>query len=201
MPVIYFSPNDEGFANAHNHGFSFAVDARYTTLWQGQIFQHVPDPLWQTPHKPCVNLDIGEEDSEHPQDLIWREDGPEGYCNQDTFDPDTFKPIKYYAQKPWVESRCSLPDGAPSLPSNVPWGCLTYAQLNQVPLPTGKNVCAPPGIMGHAAGFSKYPNKQVMPHSIYLGQLDCVCSNSRPEFAQAYEDNGVNCATQTVAPP
>jgi hypothetical protein len=194
VPVIYFSPNNEGFSNGVNYGFKFSIDERYTTLWQGQVTQWNIDPLWQRPHKPCVNLDLTDEDGTHPQDVQWREDGPIAYCAQDTFDPDTLRPIKYYPQKPWVEGRCDYPDGAPLLPKSIPFGCMTYAQLNQVPLPSGINVCAPPGIMGHAPG-SANPNTQVMSHTIWLGELDCVCSNARPEFVAVYQEDGVNCAT------
>jgi hypothetical protein len=184
--VICISPNGEQFNNGLTLGFGpCALDTVYGGHWASEIRQHVTDPLWQPPHMPCG-------DGAYPQQGIHRED--DGSCQEDTTDPDTALPLVYYSQRPWVEARCELPDGAPLLPQGVYFGCLTYSQLNQNPLPSG-NVCFAPNPVDRV-GMN--PGQRAMPWGIYLRELGCVCENGR--FTDEYEQDGVGCSDVLPAP-
>lgn len=189
--VLAISPNGESWANGKTFEVPvLAPDERYGSYWQAAIRQHIPDPLWQAPHKPCV---LGADG--HYQDLVWNEDN--GACSADTSilagDGETVIPVKYYPLRPYVESRCELPSGAPLLPHD--------AYINCVPL--SGNIsglsCQAQGIVGHAGG-SANPNTCTTPWGIYLRELSCVCGNVRSDFIDDYQRNGIACA-QEVPPP
>jgi len=184
--VIAISPNAESFANGKTYAFPvFTADERYGALWQAQIKQHMTDPLWQPPHKPCVGSPL--------QNIAWRQD--DGTCLADISESDTGVEMRYYALRPFVESRCELPADAPLPPQGVYIGCLTFNQLNQTSSPSG-NICLPPSIVGHEIG-SKYPRTVAQPWAIYLRELACVCAEGR--FTGEYKANGVSC--ESVPPP
>jgi hypothetical protein len=198
--VIAITPNGETWPNAMNHGFgSMGLDSKYGAQWQAQIKQHVTDPLWQPPHKPCINPTVIDEEGDvHPQHVHWLED--DGTCNQDSEDilGDGISTIarRYYPLRPFVESRCDAPADAPLLPQGIYLGCLTFDQLQTLPMPSGI-VCGPPNPVGHS---DKYPRTTPMPWGWYLRELSCVCGNVRPEFADVYRANGVDCKEE-VPPP
>lgn len=150
--VIYCSPNEESFEN----GFSItwpaiAADDRYGAHSQAIAHQHMPDLLWQVPHKPCedgVEIEEG-----------WVMD--DGSCQADGED-------RYYAQKPWVEARLVLPDGAPALPAGIDFP--TY------------NV---PGAVGWDGSE---PAASVTAWGILIREHGCAVADGR--FATEYRANG-----------
>jgi len=201
--VIAITPNAESWSNGVTYPFvSITADDRYGARWQAQVKQHVPDLLWTPPHKPCVQAysDDGEGNITYPQNEIWLED--DGSCHQDGYvlggDGITQTLVKYYPQRPWVESRCSIPDNAPGLPAGVYMGCLPLKALDTTTAPSGI-VCGPPGQVGLAIGTAN-PNTCATPWGLYLRELSCVCGNVRPDFVPVYQADGVACA-QEVPPP
>lgn len=86
--VFCFSPNGEQFSNGITMDFpSVDLDADYGTLWLGNVYPTMADPLWQEPHKP-----IGVDD--------WFED--DGTCQEDTIEGG--RQIAYYPHRPLVEA-------------------------------------------------------------------------------------------------
>ena len=101
---------------------------------------------------------------------------------------------RYYAQRPWVEARASLPTGAPALPTGCEINPLSLSDLAETTPPAGV-VLVPPGALGwldEGGGADPLqPVPAVMPWGIYLRELACVCANGR--FAADYRANGVGC--------
>jgi hypothetical protein len=84
---------------------SISKDERYPgMIWQGWVQQHMNDPLWQRPHIPCV---AGADEA-----VAWLEDDGSGQG-------DTPGVVRYFAMRPWVEARFTVPAGSPALPAGV----------------------------------------------------------------------------------
>lgn len=190
--VIGASPNGEVFPNGaiFDDFANFAPDDRYGARWQAAFIQHMPDLLWQPPHKPCADC------SPHPKPTVcgWHEDN--GTCAADSctddcdVDPDNPDGAYYYPQRPWVEARqgvTTINGTTPTLPAGVVIGFLTLGDLDAVTPPDG-NVLPPPGVVGSTGS---YPAQSVTPWGIYLRELSCVCAAGR--FLADYEADGVSC--------
>ena len=199
--VIAISPNSETWTNGTTYPFgAFAADERYGARWQMAVVQQMADPLWQAPHKPCVQ---GQSEPQ-PTGCTWVEDNAgcagcghnqPGLCNEDTCDegpPATG--ARFYPQRPWVEARASVPSGAPDLPTGPSLHVLDTTELNETNLPPGL-VLPPPvglGYMDQDNGADPcQPVPAVTPWGIYLRELSCVCGAGR--FAAEYQANGVLC--------
>jgi len=191
--VLCISPSGENFTNGRTFAFpdAFGLDERYGAKWQAAFVQHMVDPLWEPPHKPCVEGDT----DNHPTNCAWSED--DGSCAEDNCaeEGDTAEGTLYYAQRPWVEARLTVPDGAPALSAGINFGSLTLAELDAAIAPDG-NVLPPPPAVGFSyEAFGPTPPRGIdSPWGIYIRELDCVCQGfvSR-HFAEEYAANGVEC--------
>ena len=124
--VVYCSPNIESFNVSSSFGIpfpTFAFDAQYGAMNQVVIDQAMKDPLFRTPPRVC-----GDATPYVVDDYSGIADGTNGK--------------NYYAAPNRYESRCSLPFGAPSLPSGFYLGCLSPADLAAGN--TIGNICNPP---------------------------------------------------------
>src|SRR5262249_19155983 len=145
--IIAISPNGETWANSVTINFpdTFKFDDRYGALWQCEIEQAMPDPLYQTPHQPCGSSD---------QDA-WLSDftNADGSNCSDTPIPhaEGGGSDYFHAYPIMVESRITLPTNggpaqdqtAPALPSGTSLGFVN-------PVVDGTNGLMPPGQIGYA---------------------------------------------------
>ena len=136
-----FDPDDEDTIDNFRNGLTleFAADAivargaddRYGFRWQGAVMQHLEDPLWQTPHRPCTP--DPESGACRPCSCSWLEDI--GFCPADDCRTDNSGDqavetgYRLYPQRPWVEARNTLPTGSPALPAGIHINILTLDQL------------------------------------------------------------------------
>jgi hypothetical protein len=119
--VVCISPNGETFPNGVTYPFpaTFDCDEQYGSKWWAWVQVTMTDLFWQPPHRPC-NID---------PTALWKED--DGSCQADT--PDTTPPVYYYAHRPQVEARLTLPcnygvgqnETPPALPDGVQIGWLS----------------------------------------------------------------------------
>lgn len=168
---VYSSPNNEGFGDgviALDLPAIPGLDDRYGVRAQMLIIQWMQDLLWQQPHAPC---DLGTSD--------WQEDTGAG-----TYDTDG---VKYYAQRPWVEARCTLPtrDGetAPSRWEDLIHVC---SQVEADSTPVGK-VVVPSDTIGETMSCWT-------PWETYALELACICQGHN--FSVTYaEQQKIVCTT------
>jgi len=178
--VICVSPNGESFRGGRTYSFpNISFDYQYGSRWQGLIEQMVGDPLWSPPAPPC------------PTDtsVQWIED--DGTCQTDyeAIVGGVLISYKFYPHRPMVESRCSPPVGAPSLPTGSYYiGCVDYATMSSSVGPGPGNVCLPPNAIGQ---FHTVINQPETAWSLYLKEFGCVCGAGR--FAGDYEKDQVTC--------
>lgn len=172
-------------------GGAFAADDRYGARWQAVIQQHIADPFWQLPPKPCVECE--ETPAVRPTSCPWNEDDeecPEDDCATDC-DPEADSQ-KLYPQRPWEEARIALPTNggagedqtAPDLPDGYSIFPLSLDDLDTVSDPGGQ-VIPPPVDMGISQIVVQTP------WGIFERQLACVCDEGR--FLDEYQDNQVKC--------
>jgi len=187
--VICLSPSAETWTNGVTYAFpAFAPDARYGARWQSAIVQTMADPLWEAPRKLCVAGDNGSTPTACP----WVEDL--GTCQADQCDESTGQTARYYAQRPWVEGRATVPTGAPAMPAGCEINILGLGDLNGSTVPAGV-VLPPPQGLGYVDADNgadpMQPMPAVTPWGLYLRELGCVCANG--VFAAPYQANGVTC--------
>lgn len=211
--VMCLSPNGEVWANGKTRGFpSLPLDERYGARWQGAVVQHMENPLWQAPHRACVE---GVDPAYRFSECAHGED--DGTCQQDTCFEDVYggQGDHYFPHRPLVEARASVPAGASlptatgeaidsagdyglSMPGSdaVHIGFLGIAALNVSATPVDGNVLPPPAGMGYispAEDTLAQPQPVLTPWGLYIREMLCVCGSGR--FAEDYMANGVrvNC--------
>jgi hypothetical protein len=188
--VAYCAPSEYQFAgNSVRHEWpALACDEGYGALWLGRIQQWTPDPLWRAPgtlqeiQRLC--------DSDCMQYLP-----DDGSCLPD----DELLGICYYPIAPFVESRNSLPPGAPALPADAfNFFCTdVVAKLNQDPPVGSHSSCYP--LYGYSlvydreycGGYVLYggPSGYIPPWVTLLKMEQCVRASGR--FAEQYRKNGI----------
>jgi len=118
--VFCMSPNGESFPNGKTVWFTdtYLADSIFGSLEQMDVEMAINDLLYQTPTCPCSNLGVS---------IACDQD--DGSCKDDYTDES--ETVHYiYAYPPQVEARCSIPSGAPALPTGI-----TYPSLTRPPLP------------------------------------------------------------------
>jgi hypothetical protein len=170
---------------------SLALDYKYGSEWFAVIHQHMADPLWQTPHKLCVDCDDG---GIQVSICGWVEasDCPADTCLEDCDVGQTQELIgsKFYPQRPWVEARVAVPPGAPALPAGIFINVLSLTELAQATPPDGL-LMYPPYPLGYQTGENLQPKTPTTVWTIYTDQRRCVCGGGT--WAELYELNGVQC--------
>ena len=201
-PVVgYFSPNVESFAASKNLTWpSFSdvgIDSIYGSMWQGIVYQSMPDPYFQIPPCPCehvVDIDLGID--EFYCNGSWVEDT--GECLNDQLIP----PIKYFAARDQFEARCEVPTvpaGAPTMMPGVYIGCLSSSAYG-IGAPQGNtNGCPKGNVCGAPYAYSTFDEETnclslktvVYDSPWYTLRLKENCSCIGGRFADVYEANGI----------
>lgn len=186
--VVYFSPVTESLLQTKYNYFyggwgDILCDGLYESMWNGQLVQYIADPLWQRPPCPCFLVDVGP--VEGPVDLRnicsgqWIEDV--GYCfEDDPGDPGLgILPTSYYSRRPYVEARCTSPDGAPTFIEDM-LGCKVVGQ------------CIRPENFGylHYEGYVATGIYEPY-HNIYLTEMTCICAVGR--WSDIYQRQRISC--------
>lgn len=200
--VICISPNGETWANGTTYwpddgAISANIgDDRYGYVWQGLVQQDIGDPLWVQPAAPCG--------TPGGAGCAWLED-QDGLCLTDVCDDSVGGAggKRYFAHRPMVEPRNSLPtiggDTAPALPSGCYVGYLSLAALDTTS-PVNGFVLPPPQVAEDANGTLRlegfgfdasnagvlWPGTPITPWEVWLHEANCVCLNTRPDFAPQY---------------
>ena len=160
-------------------------DDRYGARIMMSVAQFMADLYYQTPFPSCEAWEALES-----FDFTWLED--DGSCSQ-MDNPEAEPPIYYYAQRFYVEARCSIPEGAPELPANIYIGCLSLEELDTESPPAG-HVCAPPEYPGNSFSLGVIDMTAVnTAWGIMLREESCVCSPVREEMAEVYQEDGAKC--------
>lgn len=184
------NPTGENFTNAKIHVPPvLALDGRYGSMQQSAYVQHITDPLWQVPHKPCETF----QGNQVPTPCGWVEDS--GFCDGD--DCVTILGVtsgnKVYPRRPYVENRLTVPSGAQPLPPGIYIGYLTLVQLDTLSVVNG-NILVPPAGVGYLdpanSNNHAIPIPQQTPWGIYIREIDCECVNGR--FKKDYLAQGVS---------
>jgi Fe-S cluster biogenesis protein NfuA len=203
--VLFIGPNPEvsgvdDFEHSVIKVFpvSFTSDQRYGAKWQGQWFQTMADPLWQAPHKACVDCGDGLQDS------LCAKTEDDGTCQESVCDDCDAGGVTYFAHRPVVEWRMDLPMGgpfhdevAPALPTGLTLHVITLAELQTGSPPDGR-VLVPPSNLGYIVpSVVGLPSLAVpeTPWNLFLNEQQCACGGGTGEFADQYEANGAVCPT------
>jgi hypothetical protein len=159
--VVSISPNSENFdpAGTVTLDMDTPLDGEYQSQYQAEVVQAVPDPLWQSPHRP-PSVALGN----------WTMDDGSGESDSDT--------KVYYPLHPLVEPLLELPAGAPALPDGCYLGFIAPGDSGP------GDVANPPGVVDNTgntlSGFDTIQN-------IKIRLENNVCANGR--FADIYRDN------------
>ena len=134
------------------------LDERWGSLWQAEVIQWMPDPLWQPPLQTCADQDGL---------LPWNED--DGTCVGD------------YPMRPWEEARATVPAGYPPLPAGTWLGgsCLSVAEVNAGLAGITGEECTPPEGGAEATGA---------PQNAWLTWWKLQGTPCNPDYAKAAED-------------
>ena len=179
------TPNGENMRNGNRTPFpsSFTMDEQFGATWQAGIEQSVPDPL-------AMTSELDEPFSSAPPDrcdgCAWVED--DGECTS-----ADGSGLCYYAHRPYVEARATLPSGAPAMPANTRFGYYTLAELDTPTITGEKHVAIPPTI---SEGPFNVATTEYLEAAwiIYQKQETCVCNDGR--FADNYRANFVSCPNE-----
>ena len=176
--VLYGTPNTEDFPNSFK--FDFPASVAVGTAWVAQFEQHMVDPFYQVPHKPCGVIDATAENADA---LFWNAD--DGTCIADTtetFGLSSTRYLKRYAFPPLVEARLTLATGyGAAADETAPAMAAGTAPLD----PT----VAPPSNAQFVA-YGTVPDCVIAystPWGIYLNQHGCIDAAGR--FANEYTAN------------
>jgi hypothetical protein len=179
--VMAITPNGETWTNGVVKAFpTIKADDRYGARWWGKFYDGMQDPLWQEPHKPCVE---GLETT-----CAWVID--QGACPADLCVEGVG--VMYYPHWASIEARSDVPGGAPALPTGTTMHVLTLAELNTGTEPTGL-VLPPPTGEGYVppdGGLTAWLPVQVETDwGRWWRQVSCVCGEG--QFASDYEAQGI----------
>lgn len=174
--IVTITPNGETPPNGHRHDFPATINNG--EVWLGQVQFWMIDPFWQQPHTPVAIPDsefVGGTDI-----IIWRED--DGGCAADSFETggggETIYHL-FYAHRPYVEARCTLP----TIDGEVAPAPLDGADITAIPGPVAQ------ASIGDAEG--PLINAIVIPTPnwvIYAAEKACVDAAGR--FSNDYRANG-----------
>ncbi|HSY42854.1 MAG TPA: hypothetical protein VK811_03020 [Candidatus Acidoferrum sp.] len=163
--VLAITPNGETFANGATYDFpAINLDEIYGSGWQAEFQQAMTDLLWQPPHVPATSPCAAET-------TAWTEDNGTCESNSDT--------NTYYAHRPLVEARLTVPAGAPALPSGI-----TIGWLSPVTNPTSPDALYPAPSNGPGLGGN-------VPWTIL--DNECGCIQGDGVFTGIYENQVVTC--------
>lgn len=182
--VVFWSPSAEPMLTASYQTYTtdwqtVTIDDRYTTMWNAVLTQVDIDYLWQPPPCPCDNVPDGT-GSSYQCNCDWIQD--DGSCHEDNPDAEP-RCQQFYPHALLVESRCSPPDGAPTV-VNPYIGCANSGDYLSGSCPA-KPVCPPPQNTGALDAFEF---SAVIPYTpyyqIWSTMLNCICDSGR--FADIY---------------
>lgn len=167
----YNFPNSDHFSMP-----SIILDERYGARWQANVMNWMQDPYWQAPDVYC--------DAGYPSIDTWEEDDGSG--------------AGQYPMRPYVEARCSVPEGAPHLPNPLTIGCATVDEMLNGDV-AGKGICIPVEEIGSTRETGE-TSQCAFPWILYLAMKACVC-NPDCQWNAVYANYGVVCDEEEVAAP
>lgn len=205
--VICISPNGETWLNGKTYWADETAiaagigDDRYGYIWQGVVQQDMPDPLWRPPKAPCT--------PPGGTACQWLEDA-DGLCLADVCSDGVGGTggKRYFAHRPMKEARnggASIgADNSPALPSGCYLGYLPLAALDTTGSVSGL-VLPPPQVAEDAGGTLRlegfgydastagvlWPGTPITPWELWLHEANCVCNETRADFAPIYQLDAV----------